>query len=154
MLRDGAHIATMVGVFIAVLALGYTAVQVKRGANANKAEFWLRFREMISHYEVVHSNLRPGGAWADPETGPQKPGEWVQVEGYMGLFEHCEIMMESCLIDRKTFKAIYRYRLKNILTNKAIVQKKLVDEKESWKFFLKLVEKERLSNYLPKGEAD
>jgi len=56
----------------------------------------------------------------------------------MGLFEHCEVMLREGLIDLKTFSSIYRYRVKNILANKVIVQEKLVKEKKRWTEFIRL----------------
>jgi hypothetical protein len=50
----------------------------------------------------------------------------------MGLFEHCELLIEKKLLDIETFKVIFEYRLSNIIANPIIVKAKLIDEKNSW----------------------
>jgi hypothetical protein len=39
---------------------------------------------------------------------------------YMDLFEHCEYMLEDKLLDEKTFKKIYAYRLNLLLKNNRV----------------------------------
>ncbi len=57
----------------------------------------------------------------------------------MGLFEHCEIMLEKGLIDQETFGAIFSYRLYNIVGNEKIIKAKLFDKKAKWKNFIRLL---------------
>jgi len=59
----------------------------------------------------------------------------------MGLFEHCNIMIDDGLIDLKTFKDIYGYRVNNILKNNIIKTAKLEREKDSWENFIQLCHK-------------
>jgi len=93
---------------------------------------------MFSQHDEIHLKLRPKGDWSKENTGPENANDWVKVEDYMGLFEHCEIMLEKKLIDWKTFKAIFSYRLHNIVANKSIVKEKLINEKAYWQHFIKL----------------
>ena len=73
------------------------------------------------------------------------------VEAYMGLFEHCEIMLEQGLIDDRTFREIYLYRLRNIVANDIIRQQKLIDRASGWPRFLALLK--RVNVDLPKEAA-
>jgi hypothetical protein len=57
----------------------------------------------------------------------------------MGLFEHCERLLEDGLLDEATFESIYAYRLQNIVVNKRIREVKLIDRSEGWTDFLKLL---------------
>ncbi|HJU35071.1 MAG TPA: hypothetical protein VJ695_08110, partial [Nitrososphaera sp.] len=98
-------------------------------------------REFFTKYDDVHENLRGGGKWTGPDQGPNSVEEWRKVEAYMGLFEHCNIMIDDGLIDVKTFKDIYDYRVKNILQNKIIKTAKLEREKKSWENFIQLCNK-------------
>lgn len=59
----------------------------------------------------------------------------------MGLFEHCEIMMNLGLIDVQTFSDIFAYRLRNIVANSLICEKKLRQEAELWKRFISLLQR-------------
>jgi hypothetical protein len=130
-------IATIAGVCIAVLSLAFTAFNTRLTSRSNRARFWLELRDRFARHEEVHNKLR-GGAWTHggaPVTGE----EWASLEAYMGLFEHCEAMLEQSLIDGKTFKEIYGYRLYNIVANDVIVEKKLVDHASDWKRFLALL---------------
>ena len=140
-LQDWADIATVAGILIAVLVLIYTAIQVRMSAKVSKGQFWLRLEEMFSCHDEVHIKLRPGGEWSFPGTGPMTAEEWATVEDYMGLFEHCEIMLQKRLIDWDTFKKIFAYRLRNILANQRIVEAKLVKEKDNWQNFMNLLMK-------------
>jgi len=67
--------------------------------------------------------------------------EWAQVEAYMGLFEHCEKMLEKHLIDERQFREIYKYRLNNLVANDTIRVKKLIERVEGWKSFLALLKR-------------
>jgi hypothetical protein len=56
----------------------------------------------------------------------------------MGLFEHCEVMLEEGLIDEKTFLQIYSYRLHNIVANDVIRRVKLIKLASGWSRFIAL----------------
>ncbi|PXV80650.1 hypothetical protein SAMN05216317_11350 [Nitrosomonas eutropha] len=48
-------------------------------------------------------------------------------------------MLSEKLIDLKTFKSIYGYRVANILENAMIVEEKLIVRRDHWATFLALV---------------
>jgi hypothetical protein len=100
---------------------------------------------MFSQHDAVHLKLRPGGEWTVFGSGPTTGEEWAKVEDYMGLFEHCELMLRGKLIDRKTFEAIFSYRLHNLLANRRIVDAKLHNEGESWTLFLSLLKRLKIN---------
>lgn len=98
----------------------------------------------LDHMEV-HAKLRRGDEFAKPQLRPECckevrswpccDDEWVKVEAYMGLLEHCEGLLEERLIDESTFRDIYIYRMKNIISNENIKTKKLVELGKYWKRF-------------------
>jgi hypothetical protein len=154
-------VATIVGVIAGVAALILTAFNTRLAlantkialgnaklaeANSeatmltNRAKFWLDLRASFSKYDDVHLRLRPGGIWSTGQT-PGGPDEWAQVEGYMGLFELCETMLEQDLIDAKTFEEAYAYRLRNIVANEPIRHAKLVVHRDGWTRFIALCER-------------
>jgi hypothetical protein len=103
---------------------------------------------MMAVHDDVHIKLRPGGEWTNSGEGPRKwmsfegprtVEEWASVESYMGLFEHCELMLHKELIDVETFTTVYRYRLNNILGNDRIVYAKLIEAERGWPHFIKLL---------------
>jgi hypothetical protein len=94
---------------------------------------------MFARHDEVHFKLRPGGQWAQANSGPQNPEEWARLEDYMGLFEHCESMLRRGLIDAETFKAIFSYRIYNILSNQRIVRAKLIENRDGWELFIRLL---------------
>jgi len=57
----------------------------------------------------------------------------------MGLFEHCEIMLEKGLIDERTFREIYGYRLVNLVKNDWIRMEKLCKLSGGWKRLIALL---------------
>jgi len=102
---------------------------------------------MFAVHDKVHIKLRPGGEWSNSKSGPKNSFEWAELEDYMDLFEHCEILLKKKLIDEDTFKSIFSYRLQNIIANNTIVGAKLVCEKYYWGDFIKLLK--RLNIQLP-----
>ena len=140
-LTDWSSIATMAGAVIAVVVLWYTARQVHQNTRISRGQFWLELEKMFSTHDDVHLKLRPGGEWSSGNKGPSTAREWAAVEDYMGLFEHCELMLEKKLIDMETFKAIFSYRLHNIMANEIIVREKLVNHRDGWTRFIRLLQK-------------
>jgi len=140
-LAQWANVATILGATVAAGVLIYTARQVKRNVLTNRGTFWLELEKMFQSHDPVHLNLRPGGKWSSKSSGPKEPEEWAKLEDYMGLFEHCEIMMNLGLIDVQTFSDIFAYRLRNIVANSLICEKKLRQEAELWKRFISLLQR-------------
>ena len=133
-----ADIATVAGVPVAVIALAYTARSLRSSALTSRAQFWLEIEKMFAVHDAVHVKLRPGGAWADEVSGPEAADEWAAVEDYMGLFEHCELLLRQKLIDWETFSRLFSYRVSNILYHRDIVRAKLIEEGSSWGLFIDL----------------
>ena len=154
-LRDWADVATIIssiGVLAAVGALlfgwkqlKHSVKETKHSAENSKAQFWLDLRKMFRYHIEIHSKLRRGSDYAKRQSRPECCNqneswpccndEWVKVEAYMGLFEHCEGLLEDKLIDEKTFSDIYKYRVVNIIANKKIESQKLVEEGKDWRRF-------------------
>jgi len=140
-LAQWANVATILGAAVAVAVLIYTARQVKRNVLTNRGTFWLELEKMFQSHDSVHLKLRPGGKWSSKSSGPNGPEEWAELEDYMGLFEHCEIMINLGLIDVQTFSDIFAYRLRNIVANRLICEEKLRREAKSWKRFISLLQR-------------
>ncbi len=138
-LGEWANIATIVAALVAACAIIYTSYQVRQNTLISRGQFWLELEKMFTRHDEVHINLRPGGKWTNPDSGPESVEDWAKVEDYMGLFEHCEEMLSKKLIDWETFGSIFSYRLHNILFNRIILQAKLIEERESWEGFLRLL---------------
>jgi len=100
-----------------------------------QASFWLQLRRMFADHNDVHFNLRPDAAWSRNLPITELP----KIESYMGLFEHCKLMLDDELIDLGTFKKIYAYRVRNIIRNPEIVFVKLMAHIDGWKDFVGLV---------------
>lgn len=134
---------SLVGILLSITAIFFTAYTISRNTRVNRAQFWMDLRERFSAFDDIHLKLRPGGEWFSNGKGPSKTEEWVRVEAYMGLFEHCNIMLNEGLIDEKTFGKIYAYRLKNIVSNIIIANAKLRNEeiRKSWKDFIELLQR-------------
>jgi len=144
-LQEWADLGTVIGIPVAAIALFFNAKQTRNAALSARAGIWLELEKMFTVYDSVHRRLLPGGDWAngDPEAGPESVDEWASVDDYMGLFEHCEIMIQNHLLDWHTFDRIYSYRLSNIIDNEMIVRAKLIDEAPYWKDFQSLLRRWR-----------
>ena len=131
-------IATVIGVAIGAGSLVSAAINIMVTVRTNRAKFWMELRTAFGKHDEVHKKLRPGGEWVN-NAGPKNAEDFVQIEAYMGLFEHCEIMMAQKLIDQKTFHEIYDYRLKNLMANNWVRVEKIEKRGKYWKQFIKLL---------------
>jgi hypothetical protein len=131
-------VATVVSLAFGAGSLLSAALSFQLAARTNRAKFWLDLRSAFAKHEDVHLALRPGGKWADG-CGPSAVDEFASIEAYMGLFEHCEIMLEQRLLDEKTFREIYLYRLNNLVANRWIREQKLCRRAAGWKRFIELL---------------
>jgi len=148
---DLRSVLEILGALVALVSLGYTAYSVAITRKTARAQFWLDLRDRFAKHDAVHRRLRPGGEWADGHGKPATVDEWADLEAYLGLFEHCEVMLSERLIDLPTFRSIYEYRIQNILANKTIVEEKLIRRAAGWSKFLSLVERLHLS--VPRAAA-
>ncbi len=102
------------------------------------ADILLRLDQDMRHYRKVHAHLRPGGAWTTSGKRPQSQDEWIELEDYMGVFEHINFLVDQNLITIDYVERFYGYRYQNIVSNEAIVEAKLGEEFASWKDFVEL----------------
>jgi hypothetical protein len=133
-LSDWAAVATITGAVAGVAALVYTGWQIRQNTLAHRAEFWLTLRQMFSEHRHVHFMLRTY-EWTNEDI---THSDWADLEAYMGLLEHCEIMLEDGLLDWRTFNDVYGYRILNILSNPLIVRDTLIRRRRGWIRFLDL----------------
>ena len=145
-LQDWTNIAQIAATTISAFALFYAGWQVTLSTRVHRAQFWLELRKMFHEHKDVHTKLRDGGEWSHHGTGPSTPSEWASIEAYMGLFEHCERMMEEGLLDIRTFKSIYEYRIHNIINNDAIYTAKIINESPYWRDFIALMKRCNISH--------
>ena len=137
-------IATIVGVLVGAGSLAFAALNLMFTMRTNRAKFWLELRAAFAKHDDVHRKLRPGGEWAN-NAGPREPEEYAQVEAYMGLFEHCEIMLSQNLVDEATFREIYRYRLQNLIANDWVRVEKVCRRADGWRRFINLLKRMKLA---------
>ncbi|HEX9944574.1 MAG TPA: hypothetical protein VGG03_21395 [Thermoanaerobaculia bacterium] len=145
-LSDWADMATIAASVVAVFALLYTAVQVRSSTKVSGATFWLQLRMMFSEHKEIHSRLR-NREWPVDDNNLPEDKDWIMLESYMGLLEHCETMLEKKLIDWPTFDSIYSYRVLHIVRNPLIVREKLIRRRYGWGIFLRLLK--RVQSKLP-----
>jgi hypothetical protein len=132
--------ATISGAVAGVLALVYTGREIRQNTKVHRAEFWLTLRTMFSEHQAIHLKLRNYG-WSNDDAHYPTPEDWAMLEAYMGLLEHCEIMLGDHLLDWSTFHDVYGYRIRLILSNPLIVREKLIRRREGWARFVRLVER-------------
>jgi len=133
-------VAAILGIVVAAGSLASAALNLMLTVRTNRAKFWLELRSAFAKHDDVHRKLRPGGEWAT-NAGPRSTEEYAQIEAYMGLFEHCEIMLSQNLIDEGTFREIYRYRLENLKSNDWVRLEKLCRRADGWQRFIALLKR-------------
>jgi hypothetical protein len=137
-------ILTMIGTIGAAataIIVAFSAKQAARHTEATiKSDFLMRLDEQVRSFDDIHVNLRNGGDWTEGGiVGPFSPSEWARVEGYMGVFERINLLVQEKLIGIDRVDEFYGYRYCNILANKRIRQSKLEsEERSSWKGFIDL----------------
>jgi hypothetical protein len=133
-------LVTALTVVIAIVGVWYAAKTLKDSNRVSRAQFFSTILGLMSSYDDVHEKLRPGGEWAsEAPAGPQNAAEWARVELYMGLFEHCERLLETTLLGQADFDRNLRYRLGNIVANGIIWNAKLRPPRvHSWSDFVHL----------------
>ena len=134
----------LVGGAIALSSLAVAAYNTNQSRKTNRARFWFDLRDRFAKFDDVHTALCPRGVWCGDAGFPETNTDLRRLEAYMGLFEHCSLMLQEKLIDWKTFQAIYEYRVANIADNPFIVQAKLIELGESWRDFLWLTTRMRI----------
>ncbi|MCR4302794.1 MAG: hypothetical protein NUV63_01015 [Gallionella sp.] len=134
-LQDYANLAQLIGVPFAVFALFYSGRQLRQTRLIELGRFMLELESMSDRHDRVHALLRPGGEWDNEVGEPQTVEDWCALEDYMGFFEHCELLLRAGTIEHDGFKALYGYRIENILRHSKIVKAKLIDERDSWSLF-------------------
>lgn len=138
--QQASWVAATLGVIVAAIALSFSAKANRQNAKAQqesaeanrqnakaqRAAFWLDLRRMFASHDKVHRKLRSRGEWTTPgkEDEPARGSDdEADLIAYMGLFEHCEYMLEDGLIDEVTFKKTYAYRLNALLRNDRVKEK-------------------------------
>jgi hypothetical protein len=130
--------AGLFALFFAWLAVSEAQRQARENAKMSKAQFWILLRGIFTSYDDIHANFRPDGDWHSDSELPSATADKGRTELYMGLFEYCDRLLEEGLIDKQAFAASYSYRLRNILTNPWVIEKKLKAHRRGWRGFINL----------------
>lgn len=120
------------GVWRGTQHLRLSREQKALASKTEEAKFWLELRSRFDEHKSIHVMLR-NDEW------PDKPDKklWPELEAYLGLMEHCEVMIKNELLRFETFDDIYGYRVLNAVFPQSI-QKKLEAEKGGWRNFFAL----------------
>jgi hypothetical protein len=93
-LAEAKDLAAIAGFIVGAGSLAFACYNTVLAFRMNRARFWLDLRSAFSRHDEVHQKLRPGGEWSD-NSGPNHAEDMSKVEAYMGLCEHCEIMLRT-----------------------------------------------------------
>lgn len=134
-------IGTLITAIATIIVAFVTWATVQQAKKDSRGDFFLRLDEAFRYYQPVHSKLRPRGEWAGNFGGPVSNEDWIAVEGYMGLFERVQVLVEQKVIDIATVERLYGYRISNIVANTVIRKAKLTGPvRDDWDDFIKLQE--------------
>lgn len=140
----------VVAIAVAAAAVWLSWRALKSAEQAAYADMLLRLDDRARTFDEIHRKLRPGGAWADGLDGPKCGDEWADVDGYMGLFERMNFLVDRKLIAIDYVEEFYGYRYDNIVAHRGIRSAKLEgEERASWGNFEELGE--RLRAYRTRG---
>lgn len=124
----------------------FNAYERHRESKIARGTFWLDLEKMFQHYDPLYLHLRfQGGDWVCKDNvGPSKKEDIAQLCDYLGLFEHCYILLRQKIIDRNTFEGIYKTRIIGLLSNQ-LIRKEISNEK--WETFHELMRELGLMKY-------
>jgi hypothetical protein len=125
------------GVYFGVRQLRLAVAQLEAAKRSQQAQTLLQFDQMLDRHQAVHKKLRPGGEWAGTEV-KLEPGDWAEIERYMGLFERAKILIDDGFLDPEEFDHLYGYRVRNIRANPSIRREKLEKRAYGWRYFIEL----------------
>ena len=143
-LDEAKDLATIFGVVIGVGSIVFAALNVLLNLKTNKAKFWLDLGALFAKHDVTSQKLRSGGEWdceSDPEAGPTKKEDWVEIEKYFGFFEQCESLIAQGLLDSNLFQKTYGRHVDNLFRNHNITRATLVRHPLEWKLFMSLLKR-------------
>ncbi len=128
-----------------VLFCGFflTLKQLKSQSKESQARFWLDLNSEFRNYDSAYTALRPRGIWSTK--GPDSNDDWANIDQYLGLFEHCEMLISKKLISKDFFERSYKVPLQNAIQNRYIWLK-LEEEKEYWEDLGKLCSRLSIHN--------
>lgn len=136
-----ANLVTIIGFPLAILSVIIAASQIYQNKKVEKARLLLELEKMFQTYEDIDRKLKPNGEWIGKEEFDEDDvKDLTRLDDYLGLFEVCETMIESNLLDIANCKNFYEYRLYNIKENKAVVSRIKV-EIEDWKKLIKVIKR-------------
>jgi len=117
----------------AVGALIFNITTNIRNTKSATNQFWLGLRDRFAEEKrySAHKRIREN----------KTIEEWADVDDYLGLFEVCEIMLRKKTIRIGAFRALYGYRLSNLLFHDEIVFYKFVMEVKHWGLLYSLIER-------------
>jgi len=130
--------------FIAISAnLALESLFNKKAIDEGKA--LLDIRLLLEKYNDIHLNFRgEDGAWVksvpDFEDKIKDNETWAWIDGYLGIFELCGILIEKGTISMDNFKSQFGYKLNNALAVKNL-QTRIENEAPSWIELNKLANK-------------
>lgn len=143
------NVATL-GAFLTVMTtLGLHLLGQNKQDRINRGNFWLEIEKMFKTYDDFYQHLRVkiGDWYGEDLKGPtnvQNRSPTIQsgannlalMRDYLGLFEHCNLLLKQKIIDLQTFENIYKTRVMGILSNK-FIRGELMDEKnkKTWSDF-------------------
>jgi hypothetical protein len=141
---------SLVGTFAALVAILVAWRQLGDSNRYAVAQNWITIRAILTEYDDIHANLRPGGNWHASKEKPDTIADWARTELYMGTYELMEVLMSKKLLEYEQIAKFYKYRVGNIIANPKIVKYKLIDNADRWPDFRNLCD--RLELRLPKEE--
>lgn len=138
-------ILNIASIAIALMTATALGLQILRERKGRKADMLLALRREFAEPDRVrvHKALR-NREW---DTGiPEEM--WSLIDDYLGLFEICWELVKDGVVSLESFANYYEYRVHNILNSAEIVEAKLEQEAQSWKYFLHLVDHLLRAGYL------
>jgi len=119
----------IIQISLIIIGLSYTYREIKNIGKDEQARFWLELQRQFSEYKHIYAAFRPTGEWVKKHDFSSS--EWAEIEFYLGLFEHCEMLLNAKLIREDFFVRSYKVQLQNVVNNHEVCAKLNREKNES-----------------------
>jgi hypothetical protein len=132
-------IGSIVGAVVAVIGVPLLLLQLHRGRATTEGQLLLTLVELGDEHKAIHARLRSHNAkwWASTGSAPNNE-DYAELEAYMGFFERIWVLVDNGSLKLGIVDSLYAYRVANIIRNRYIRTKKLIELASGWAKFIEL----------------
>jgi hypothetical protein len=132
-------ILSILNLLVAATGLRYVWYELNRTSKTTQGEFLLNLDEKMNDFaDVTEATFDNDWVPSDDKDTNIAGISWARINNYMGLFERIKILIDDDIVNLELFTRLYGYKLRYLVLNDAIYQRKLLGQGYGWTDFIKL----------------